>query len=187
MLRPYRSFFSISLSSWRLLLIAEVRFPSWTVLKASRLDPDENRAVGDWLTGVEVKHVFGLERGRSALTGVGLILLDGLLLLKKWEEILLKPPKQQNSYPKGKGKSPGRPGLVEDQTEHGHWPTTLSITALHKWSCTLTFITRIHRTSAKKLFSLASIKLKNLPGLLFITNCYCIKQEMWRAKIMLTC
>jgi len=65
------------------LFIADVRFPSWTVVKASELDPDENRAAGDWLTGVEVKHIFGFERGRSALTGVGLIRLDGLLLLKK--------------------------------------------------------------------------------------------------------
>lgn len=29
------------------------------------------------LKGVEVKHVFGLECGRSALTGVGFIRLDG--------------------------------------------------------------------------------------------------------------
>jgi len=53
------------------------------VVKASGLDPDKNRAAGDWLTGVEVKHIFGFESGRSALTGVGLIRLDGLLLLKE--------------------------------------------------------------------------------------------------------
>lgn len=35
---------------------------------------------------MEVKHVFGLECGRSALTGVGFIRLDGLDALKdKWK------------------------------------------------------------------------------------------------------
>lgn len=33
--------------------------------------------------GVDVKQVFGLEWGRSALTGVGFILLEGLDALKK--------------------------------------------------------------------------------------------------------
>lgn len=34
------------------------------------------------VNGVDVKQVFGLERGRSALTGVGFILLDGLDVLE---------------------------------------------------------------------------------------------------------
>lgn len=34
------------------------------------------------LNGVDVKQVFGLECGRSALTGVGFILLDGLDALR---------------------------------------------------------------------------------------------------------
>jgi len=37
-----------------------------------------NEGLQDSLNGVEVKQAFGLEWGRSALTGVGLILLDGL-------------------------------------------------------------------------------------------------------------
>lgn len=36
---------------------------------------------GGWLSGVEVKQFFGFERGRSALTGVGLIRRDGFVLL----------------------------------------------------------------------------------------------------------
>lgn len=72
------------------MLITDERFPSWTAAKASGLDPADQRAAGAWLTGVEVKQVFGFERGRSALTGVGLIRLDGLLLLKKREAIPLK-------------------------------------------------------------------------------------------------
>lgn len=42
-----------------------------------------NEGLGVLLNGVEVKQVFGLECGRSALTGVGFILLDGLAPLKK--------------------------------------------------------------------------------------------------------
>lgn len=35
------------------------------------------------LSGVEVKQLLGLEFGRSALTGVGLILREGLVALQK--------------------------------------------------------------------------------------------------------
>lgn len=50
------------------------------------IDPSSTSApIGGLLSlvnGVDVKQVFGLERGRSALTGVGFILLDGLDILK---------------------------------------------------------------------------------------------------------
>lgn len=67
----------------------EVTFPSWMAAKVSRLVPDGNRAAGDWLTGVDVKHILGFEWERSALTGVGLIRLDGLLLFVKPEAALM--------------------------------------------------------------------------------------------------
>ncbi len=37
------------------------------------------------LSGVDVKQLLGLELGRSALTGVGLILREGLVALEKQE------------------------------------------------------------------------------------------------------
>lgn len=63
-----------SLSSCRLGGLPTVIGPS----SASAI----NEGPEDSLNGVEVKQVFGLECGRSALTGVGLILLDGLDALK---------------------------------------------------------------------------------------------------------
>lgn len=39
------------------------------------------------LRGVEVKQLLGLELGRSALTGVGLMRRDGLVDLKRNEQI----------------------------------------------------------------------------------------------------
>lgn len=41
------------------------------------------------LNGVDVKQVFGLECGRSALTGVGFIRLDGLDALKDKQQLVL--------------------------------------------------------------------------------------------------
>ncbi len=40
------------------------------------------------LSGVDVKQLLGLELGRSALTGVGLILREGLVALEKQEKCL---------------------------------------------------------------------------------------------------
>lgn len=68
------SLFSSSLSSCRLRGLLAVINPS------SASAPDEG--LEGLLNGVEVKQVFGLDCGRSALTGVGFILLDGLLPLK---------------------------------------------------------------------------------------------------------
>lgn len=70
----YFSLFSSSLSSCRLRGLPTVTDPS----SASTT----NEGLVDLLNGVEVKQVFGLECGRSALTGVGFILLDGLDALK---------------------------------------------------------------------------------------------------------
>lgn len=68
----YFSLFSSSLSSCRLRgLPADPSSDSTT-----------DEGLEDSLNGVEVKHIFGLECGRSALTGVGFILLDGLDALK---------------------------------------------------------------------------------------------------------
>lgn len=64
------SLFSSSLSSCRLRGLPAVIDPS----SASTT----NEGLEESLNGVEVKQVFGFECGRSALTGVGLILLDGL-------------------------------------------------------------------------------------------------------------
>lgn len=70
----YFSIFSSSLSSTRLRGLPTVKV-LW-----STSAPDGGLAAV--LNGVEVKHIFGLEFGRSALTGVGFILLDGLVPLK---------------------------------------------------------------------------------------------------------
>lgn len=70
----YFSFLSNSLSSCRLRELPPVIDPS------SGTTPD--RGLDGLLNGVEVKQVFGLERGRSALTGVGFILLVGLDALR---------------------------------------------------------------------------------------------------------
>ncbi len=66
----YFSLFNSSLSSCRLIGLPTDSEPS-SVSTA-------NGGVEGLLNGVEVKHVFGLDCGRSALTGVGFILLDGL-------------------------------------------------------------------------------------------------------------
>lgn len=66
-MRPYFSLFSSSLSSCKL----------------SGLRTNTDGGVDGLLNGVEVKQVFGLEWGRSTLTGVGFILLEGLDALKR--------------------------------------------------------------------------------------------------------
>lgn len=71
----YFSLFSNSLSSCRLRGLPTVIDP-W-----NPSTPDGG--LEGFLNGVEVKQVFGFECGRSALTGVGLILLDGLDALKE--------------------------------------------------------------------------------------------------------
>lgn len=71
----YFSLFSSSLSSCRLRGLPTVPDPSST--------STANGGVEGLLNGVEVKQVFGLDCGRSALTGVGFILLDGLDALKE--------------------------------------------------------------------------------------------------------
>lgn len=73
-LRPYFSLFSRSLSSCRLSGLRAITNPSG--------DSADGGVDGLW-KGVDVKQVFGLEWGRSALTGVGFILLEGLDALKK--------------------------------------------------------------------------------------------------------
>lgn len=70
----YFSLFSNSLSSCRLRGLTVVADPS------SASTPD--KGLDDLLNGVDVKQVFGLECGRSALTGVGFILRDGLDVLQ---------------------------------------------------------------------------------------------------------
>lgn len=70
----YFSLFSSSLSSCRLIGLPTVTDPSCASIP--------NGGLEGLLNGVEVKQVFGLEWGRSALTGVGFILLDGLVVLK---------------------------------------------------------------------------------------------------------
>lgn len=64
------SLFSSSLSSCRLRGLLTATEPSCA--------SPTNGGVDGLLNGVDVKQVFGLEWGRSALTGVGFILLDGL-------------------------------------------------------------------------------------------------------------
>ncbi len=54
-----------------------------------------NGGVEGLVNGVEVKQVFGLECGRSALTGVGFILLDGLDALKDNKNLLDKSANQR--------------------------------------------------------------------------------------------
>lgn len=73
--RPYRSFLSISRSSCRLLHPAAGPWPQG--LESS----PEGWALGTQLIGGEVKQVLGLESDRSWLTGVGLILREGFVLL----------------------------------------------------------------------------------------------------------
>lgn len=73
----YFSLFSSSLSSCKLRGLPAATDPS----SASTA----NGGVEGLLNGVEVKQVFGLECGRSALTGVGFILLDGLGALKDYK------------------------------------------------------------------------------------------------------
>lgn len=66
----YFSLFSSSLSSCRLRGLPTVTDPS--------SDSATTGGVDALVNGVEVKQIFGLECGRSAPTGVGFILLDGL-------------------------------------------------------------------------------------------------------------
>ena len=68
------SLFSSSLSSWRLKGLPTATDPSIASTTDGGLE--------GLLNGVEVKQVFGLECGRSAPTGVGFILRDGLDALK---------------------------------------------------------------------------------------------------------
>lgn len=74
--RPYRSFLSISRSSCRLLHPGERLWPQGLVSRT------EGWELGTELIGGEVKQVLGLESDRSSLTGVGLILREGLVLLR---------------------------------------------------------------------------------------------------------
>lgn len=71
----YFSLFSSSLSSCRLSGLAPITDPSGT---------STDRGVDGLLNGVDVKQVFGLECGRSPLTGVGFILRDGTDALKEF-------------------------------------------------------------------------------------------------------
>lgn len=73
----YTSYFSLlsnSLSSFRLTGLPAV------ISTSSVSAPDGG--LGALWNGVDVKQVFGFECGRSALTGVGFILLDGLDILE---------------------------------------------------------------------------------------------------------
>lgn len=74
--KPYRSFLSISRSSCRLLHPEGSPWPQGLVSRT------EGWELGTQLIGGEVKQVLGLESDRSSLTGVGLILREGLVLLK---------------------------------------------------------------------------------------------------------
>lgn len=69
LMRPYFSLLRRSRSSWRLSGLHAIANPLG--------DTADGGEDGFW-KGVDVKQVFGLEWGRSALTGVGFILLDGL-------------------------------------------------------------------------------------------------------------
>lgn len=73
--RSYRSFLSISRSSCRLLHPGGRPWPQGLVSKT------EGWELGTQLIGGEVKQVLGLESDRSSLTGVGLILREGFVLL----------------------------------------------------------------------------------------------------------
>lgn len=70
----YFSLFNSSLSSCRLSGLLTVTDPS---------SASTDGGVDGLLNGVEVKQVFGLECGRSAPTGVGFILLEGLEALNE--------------------------------------------------------------------------------------------------------
>lgn len=72
--RAYFSFFSSSLSSCRLSILFPITEPS---------SGSTDGGVDGLLNGVDVKQVFGLECGRSPLTGVGFILRDGPDALKE--------------------------------------------------------------------------------------------------------
>lgn len=74
--RPYRSFLSISRSSWRLLHPGGRPWPQGLVSRT------EGWKLGTQLIGGEVKQVLGLESDLSSLTGVGLILREGFVLLR---------------------------------------------------------------------------------------------------------
>lgn len=78
-MRPYFSLFSSSLSSCKLSGLRTNTDPS---------SASTDGGVDGLLNGVEVKQVFGLEWGRSTLTGVGFILLEGLDALKEIETIM---------------------------------------------------------------------------------------------------
>lgn len=70
----YFSLFSSSLSSCRLSRLLPITDPS---------SGSTDGVVDGLLNGVDVKQVFGLECGRSPLTGVGFILRDGTDALKE--------------------------------------------------------------------------------------------------------
>lgn len=74
--KPYRAFLSISRSSCRLLHPGGGPRPQGLVSRA------EGWELGTQLIGGEVKQVLGLESDRSSLTGVGLILREGFVLLR---------------------------------------------------------------------------------------------------------
>lgn len=72
-MRPYFSLLRRSRSSCRLSGLRVITSPLG--------DTADGGEDGFW-KGVDVKQIFGLEWGRSALTGVGFILLEGLETLK---------------------------------------------------------------------------------------------------------
>lgn len=74
--QSYRSLLSNSLSSWRLCGL----FSTVTVFSGIV------GGLAGRLTGVDVKQLLGLELGRSALTGVGLILREGLVVLARQKQ-----------------------------------------------------------------------------------------------------
>lgn len=74
--KPYRAFLSISRSSCRLLHPGGRPRPQGLVSRA------EGWELGTQLIGGEVKQVLGLDSDRSSLTGVGLILREGFVLLR---------------------------------------------------------------------------------------------------------
>lgn len=77
-LNEYLSFFSRSLSSCRQSELPVV----WPGPVASGMEG----GLHGLLRGVEVKQLLGLEFGRSALTGVGLMRRDGLVALNTFRQ-----------------------------------------------------------------------------------------------------
>lgn len=90
--KPYRAFLSISRSSCRLLHPGGGPRPQGLVSRA------EGWELGTQLIGGEVKQVLGLESDRSSLTGVGLILREGFVLLRVITGFSHISPQQQGPF-----------------------------------------------------------------------------------------